>query len=144
MKTMLATSRPESSTNFSGLHQLTDGLVNGFLPEAASNNNVFINEIPDQLHLATDRHMLASVLGGLLSAVVSYTKDSNIRLSAKIYGNVVLVQLKESTSFNTNAVENEVRKLQPLAEKMRGSVCVTSQRKNITTITFGFPNLPLS
>jgi hypothetical protein len=26
---------------------------------------------------------------------------------------------------------------------MLGSVSVTSQRKNLTTITFGFPNLPL-
>lgn len=141
---MLSPTRPQSSTNFSGLHQLTDGLVNGFLPEAANNNNVFINDIPDQLHVATDQHMLTSVLSGLLSAVVSYTRNSDIRVSARIYGNVILVQLKESTSFNANAVESEVRKLQPLAEKMRGSVCVTSQRKNITTITFGFPNLPLA
>jgi len=143
MKTMLATTRPEISNSFSGLHQLTDCLVNTFLAKATSNNNYFINEIPDQLHLATDRQMVATVLSGLLSAVVSYAKDSCIRLSAKIYGNVVLMQVKESTCLNNNAFESEVSKLQPLAEKMRGSFCVISQRQKLTTINFGFPNLPL-
>jgi len=45
--------------------------------------------------------MLASVLSGLLSAVVTHSKNSCIRLSAKIYGNVVLVQVKDSTASNT-------------------------------------------
>jgi hypothetical protein len=142
MKTMLTTC-PETSLNFSGLHQFMDCLVDTFLPKATNNQSYFINEIPDQLHLNTDRQMLAAVLNGLLSSVVSYAKDSCIRLSAKIYGNVVLVQVKESASLNGHAFESEVRRLQPLAEKMRGAVCVTSQRKNLTTITFGFPNLPL-
>lgn len=87
--------------------------------------------------------MLASVLSGLLSAVVTHSKNSCIRLSAKIYGNVVLVQVKDSTASNTGAVENEVRQLQPIAEKMLGSVIVNSYRKNMTTITFAFPNMPL-
>ena len=143
MKTMLATTRPEISNSFSGLHQLMDCLVDSFLSKASSNNNHFINEIPDQLHLATDRQMLATILSGLISAVDTYAKDSCIRLSAKVYGNVVLVQVKESTSLNNNAFESEVYKLQPLAEKMRGCVFVTSQRQKLTTITFGFPNLPL-
>ena len=143
MKTMLATSGPEISNSFSGLHHLTDCLVTTFHSKATSNNNHFINEIPDQLHLATDRQLLATVMSGLLSAVVTYAKGSCIRLSAKVYGNVVLVQIKESTSLNNKSFESEVRKLQPLAEKMRGSVCVISQRQKLTTITFGFPNLPL-
>ncbi|MGZ8524428.1 MAG: hypothetical protein ACXWV1_08360 [Chitinophagaceae bacterium] len=143
MKTMLDTTQPEISDSISGLHQLTDCLVDSFLSKASSNNNHFINEIPDQLHLVTDRQMFATVLNGLLSAVVSFAKDSCIRLSAKIYGNVVLVQVKESTNLSNKAFESEVLKLQPQAEKMRGSVCVTSQRQKLTTINFGFPNLPL-
>ncbi len=143
MQTMLAT-RPEISDSFSSLHQLTDCLIDTFQSKASSNNNHFINEIPDQLQLATDRQLLETVLRGLLSAVVYYAKDSSIRLSAKIYGNVVLVQVKESTSLNNKAFENEVLKMQPLAENLRGSVCVCSQRQKFTTINFGFSNLPLS
>lgn len=143
MKTHLIHRSPENSQKFSGLHELTDRLVSTLLPKATSNNSFFVNEIPDHLLLDTDPQMTASVLSGLLSAVVSYTKDSCIRLTAKIYGNVILMQVKESPGLNINAVEKEVSKLQPLAERMRGSVSITSQRKKLTTITFGFPNLPL-
>lgn len=143
MKAMLTTC-PGTSLNFSSLHQFMDCLVDAILPKATSNQSYFINETPDQLHLNTDRQKLAAVLGGLISIVLSYTKESCIRLSAKIYGNVVLGQIKESDSLNGHAFESEVRRLQPLAEKIRGSVSVTSHRKNLTTITFGFPNLPLS
>ena len=143
MKTMLDHTLPEISQKFYDLHELTNRLVCTLLPKVTSNKSFFINEIPDHLLLDTDPRMTASVLSGLLSAVVSYTKDSCIRLSAKIYGNMILVQVKESTCLNITAFESEVHKLQPLAEKMRGSICVTSQRKKLTTVTFGFPNFPL-
>lgn len=91
MKTNVIHPGPESSYNFSGLYQLTDCLVNTLQPKATSNKSFFINEIPEQLPLAADRQMLASVLGGLLSAIAYNTKDSCIRLTAKTYGNVVLV-----------------------------------------------------
>src|SRR5688572_3595118 len=113
-----------------GLHELTAQLVNTFIPTASANKSFFVNDIPAQLPMATNQQMLASVLSGLLSAMVTHAKESCIRLSAKLYGNVVLVQVKDSASSNTCAVENEVRKLQPVAEKMFGSVSVTSQRKN--------------
>ena len=125
------------------LHELTADLVNTFMPRASCNKIFFVNDIPVKLPLKTNQEMLAFVLSGLLSAIVTHSKDSCIRLSAKIYGNIVLMQVKDSTSANTLAVKNEVHKLQPIAEKMLGSVSVTSQRKNLTTITFGFPNLPL-
>lgn len=125
-----------------GLHELTTRLVQNFIPGASSNKSFFVNEIQRRFPLRTNQQMLASVLNGLLSAVVTHSKNSCIRLSAKIYGNVVLVQVKGSTASNAGAIENEVRQLQPIAEKMLGSVIVNSHRKN-RTITFAFPNLPL-
>lgn len=133
----------EQAANQTELHELTTQLVNTFIPRANSNNSFFVNEIPARLPLITSKEMIAFVLSGVLSAVATHSKGSCIRLSAKIYGSVVLMQVRDSTSSNTGAVENEVRKLQPIAEKMLGSVSVTSKRKNLTTITFGFPNLPL-
>ena|SRR3990170_5048109 len=133
----------KNSEMFSSLHQLADSLVHCFLLKDTSNKSFFFNEIPDHLHLATDQKIVASVLSGVLSAVASHTEDSCIHLSAKTYGNVVLLRVKDSSGLNIDAIESDVRKLRPLAEKMRGSVGVTSQRKKLTTITFGFPNLPL-
>jgi hypothetical protein len=141
MKTMLTTKRPESFYDYSGLHELADFLVSKFIRIAASNRNFFINEIPAHLPLSADKQMLTSVLNGLFSAVVFNAKDSCIRLSAKKCGKMVLLQVKESNSVTGNSVENEVRKLQPMVAKMRGSVGVTSHRRKLMTITFGFPDL---
>lgn len=143
MLTACNTVRPKPIQYGTVLHEVVNSLVTSFNVVATTNKNFFVNEIPGHLQLATDPQMIASVLSGLLSSVVSYTKDSCIRLSAKIYGNVVLVQVKDSTGCNSNVIASQVQKLQPLAERMRGSVGITSQRNNITTITFGFPNLPL-
>ena len=143
MKTMLTTNLPENAETTSGLHQLTDGLVRSFLFNDGNNKSLFFNEIPDHLHLATDKKIVAAVLSGVLSALASHTTDTCIHLSAKTYGNVVLVRVKDTSGLNIDAIESDVSKLRPLAEQMRGSVGVTSQRKKLTTVTFGFPNLPL-
>ena len=144
MKTMLTANFPENAETFSDLHQLTDCIVRSILLNDTSKKSFFFNEIPDHLHLATDKKIVASVLSGVLSAVASHTADTCIHLSAKTYGNVVLVRVKDSSGLNIDAIESDVSKLRPLAEKMRGSVGVTSQRKKLTTITCGFPNLPLA
>jgi hypothetical protein len=143
MKTMLTTQRPEISYDSSGLHELADFLVSKFVRIAASNRSVFVNEIPTRLPLSADKQMLTSVLNGLFSAVITNATDSCIKLSAKRFGNSVLLQVEKSSGLKNSSFENEVRKLQPLAAKMRGSVEVTRHRKKLTTITFGFPNLPM-
>ena len=140
---MLTAKLLENAETFSGLRQLTDCLMHSFLHNDTSNKSFFFNEIPDHLHLATDKKIVVSVLSGVLSAVASHTEDNSIQMSAKTYGNVVLVRVKDSSGLNIDAIENDMCKLRPLAEKIRGSVGVTSQRKKLTTITFGFPNLPL-
>ncbi len=132
------------SMKFTGLYELASRLVNTFLDKASRNNSFFINEIPQDLLLDANPQMFASVLSGLLSTVVSFAKDSCIRLTAKTYGNVILLQVKDSNTFYKYSIDKEIEKLQPLAEKMKGSISVTSQRKKLTTITFGFPNFQLN
>lgn len=134
-------SKPIQATSV--LHEMADHLVRSFMVKATGNKSFFVNDIPNNLQLSTDPQRIASVLSGFLCAVVSYTKDSCIRLSAKIYDNIILVQIKDSGSFNTTALESKVQKLQPLAERLKGYVGVTSRRNSMTTLTFGFPNLPL-
>jgi len=135
---VLSTSIQESSD----LHEIVGQLVTSLSEKATYNKNVFVNEIPEYLQVSTDPKKITAVLSGLLSAVVSYAKDSCIRLSAKIYGNVILLQVKDSGICNSKVIESQVRKLQPLAEKMRGAVGITGQRNNVKAFTFGFPDLP--
>lgn len=126
----------------SRLHEVVDQLLKTFTAKATSNKSYFVNEIPGHLQLSRDPQVIASVLGGLLTTVVSYAKDSCIQLSAKMYGNIILVRVKNSGGFNINGIENKLQTLLPLAERMRGSIGFTTQRNNLTTICFGFSNLP--
>lgn len=125
------------------LNDTVDRVVKTLLPKASKNKNFFVNDIPDHFQLEKDAHVIASVLGGLLSTVVSCAKDSCIWLSAKLYGNVVLVHVKNSNGFRGKAIENQLQQLQRIAGKTRGTVGFTTHESNITSITFGFLNLPL-
>jgi hypothetical protein len=142
--TVLKPLETETLSSFSTLDELANRMIKSFSSQAIRNRNVFINDIPDHLYIDTDEDIIASVLSGMLSSVVRNAKESCIRLSAKIYGNVILVHIKDYNSINYHPVENSLQDLQPMAEKIGGCVSVTSQRHNVATFAFSFPNLPLA
>lgn len=127
-----------------GLRDLVSRLTNSFICRAGSNNSFFINEVPAHLQLDTDASVFASVFTGLLDAVFAYTKDSGIRITATDYGNVIFLKIKDSNNPHIDRMETEMKKLKPVAEMMSGSLNVTIRNKKFTTITFGFPNLPIN
>jgi len=113
------------------------------VPKTMDNRSCFINEIPAKLDLRTDLQLVSSVLDGILSFVVKHARESYIRLSAKVYGHIILVNVSKQGLFNNNvSIQQDVSRLQDMAEKVLGSVNITSEGKNISTLTFGFPNLP--
>jgi hypothetical protein len=144
MPTIIKPLYPETCQDFITLSELANSLVSGFLPLARANKSVIVNDIPGDLFIDTDTELVASIFAGLLAAVVKNAKESYIRLSVKVYGNVLLLHIKDHNNFNYCPVENKLKQLLPLAEKIGGSVSVTSQRNNVTTFAFSFPNLPLA
>ena len=126
-----------------GLRDFINCLTNTYIAKAGQNKRCFVNEIPDHLQLETDPQMLGPVLNGLFLSVVSHAKESCIRIAAKVYGNVVLLKVKDSNGPDIYGIEDELKKLNTIAEKMKGSVNVTGKNKILTTITIGFPNLPM-
>ena len=135
---------PEARQDFITLSELANNLSSGFLPQARTNKSVIVNDIPEDLFIDTDLELVASIFAGLLAAVVKNAKESYIRLSVKVYGNVLLLHIKDHNNYNYCPAENNLKQLLPLAEKIGGSVSVTSQRNNVTTFAFSFPNLPLA
>jgi hypothetical protein len=135
---------PATNQDFITLGEIANNLSSGFLPLARTNKSVIVNDIPEDLFIDTDFELVASIFAGLLATVVKNAKESYIRLSAKVYGNVVLLHIKDHNNFNYSPVENKVQQLLPLAEKIGGSVSVTSQRNNVATFAFSFPNLPMA
>jgi len=142
--TVLKTLETETLSSFCTLDELAGSMIKSFGPLAARNKSVILNDIPDHLYIDTDPDIIAAVLSGLLSAVIRNAKESCIRLSAKIYTNVILVHIKDYNSLNFCPIENSLQQLQPMAEKVGGSVSVTSQRHNVATFAFSFPNLPMA
>jgi hypothetical protein len=125
-------------TQVNKLNDVVDQLINTLLPKASSNKSFFVNDIPDHLQLKKESPVVTSVLGGLLSTVISNAKDSCIQLSAKLYGNVVLVHVKNAHGFNPHAIQSQLQQLQALAEKNRGTIGFTRHQSTITSLTFGF------
>jgi hypothetical protein len=84
--------------------------------------------------------MLAAVFGSLLNAVISHTENSCIRVSAKLYGKVVIVNLKETHQPVTPSLALSLRQVQQLAEKIGGNISIGSDRNRPATIIFSFVN----
>lgn len=128
----------ERTIPVSKLNDVVDSLINSLMPKAFINKSYFINDIPDHFQLEKMSPVVTSVLGGLLSTVISNVKDSCIRLSAKLYGNVVLVHVKDSNGFSSHAIQGQLQQLQTLAERNRGTIGFTTHQHSITSLTFGF------
>ncbi|WP_276503189.1 hypothetical protein [Terrimonas pollutisoli] len=124
--------------NSTQIHEVADRLVKSFLPEAVSNQNFFINDIPTTLQFREESPVAVSVLGGLLSAIATCAKNSCIRLTAKLYGNIVFIHVKNSNGFNSHIIQGRLQQLQVLAGKTKGAVGFTSHQNAVTSVTFGF------
>jgi hypothetical protein len=126
------------------LRQLTDDLIDSLVSAAMDNDSYFVNEIPDELDIDTDPQLVASVLGGMLSTVAQHAKSSCIRISAKIYHDVILVHVKDCNNSQNYDIYHSLQELKPLAEKIGGIIDVNSLRLKVTTVVFSFPNLPVA
>jgi hypothetical protein len=125
-----------------GLRGLASDLISTVSSTALRNESFFVNDIPDDLDIDTDPQLVASVLGGMISTLAHHAKNSCIRLSAKIYHDVILVHVKDYNSSHNYDIYNGVQGLMPMAEKIGGFVGVSSHRHSVTTVAFSFPNLP--
>ena len=126
------------------LQTLVSHLVAGTVPMAVRGRNFLVNDIPPDLVVHADIEMVKAVLKNLFTSVIPYVEDSCIRITAKVYGNVVLVQLRDHTGINSYFMEQHLADFQPMAEKIGGYIGITSQRDNEMTIVFSFSNIPLA
>ena len=122
------------------LQNLVNSVIEKLLPVATRNNSSFVNDIPSRLSIEGDENNLASVISGLLRSVINNARESCIRISAKeLYGNIVMLSVKDSNSFNTYAMACSLQDVVPLAEQMGGDLNIINERQNITTISLKFP-----
>lgn len=120
------------------IHELVSRLSEGSMPFAISQHSLIVNDVPRELELNADENMVASILGSLLNTLITQTKNCCIRISAKQYGKIALLSLKESHSAGNRAFNGNIRQYQQLAEKVGGTVSISSHREKETTIIFSF------
>ena len=101
-----------------------------------------VNDVPAGLQINTDQHKLAAVIDSLMNKVIGHTTSSSLRVSAKNYGNVTLLYIKDKSRLNSPAFANSLVEVEKLAEELRGSVSVTSYRNDVTTVALSFMNIP--
>lgn len=126
------------------LKQMTSRVAGTYLPVAVRNCSFFMNDIPDHMPVEHNREWVSSIISGLLSAVVTHARDTCIRLTARKYGHVIVLEIQESGCISTYAMACGLQDVQSLAEKIGGCLTISINREKTTTISFSFPNLPLA
>jgi len=124
------------------LCQLTNDIIKTYSPLAARRKTYFVNIIPAELYTNADPELISSVLAGLFSAIVNHSPECCIQLSAKNYkSGIVLLHIRNCNMTESPVMEEELRGLQKLAEKIGGFVGKAGQRKHLTTLAFSFRRL---
>ncbi|MBC7874699.1 MAG: HAMP domain-containing histidine kinase [Ferruginibacter sp.] len=144
METLLQYKELRGEKQGFSLHTLVSRLVACVVPATARNKSFMVNDIPAGLSIAANPGLVTAVLSNLFNTVALHSVNSCIRISAKVYSNIILVQVRDHHSANACTIAYSLQPAQPLAEKIGGYLGITSQWKNETTIVFSFPNIPLA
>lgn len=126
------------------LTQLVGRIAGDYLKIAVKNRSFFVNEVPGDMEVDHNKEWIASVISGLLSTVVMHARDTCIRLSARKYGHVVVLEVQDSGCISTYAMACGLQDVQTLAEKIGGSLSISVHKTTITRVAFSFPNLPIA
>ena len=122
------------------LHQLVNQLVIGLLPRTVNKKSFIINDVQREMFVDADENILASVIGSVLNIAIVYTQNNCISISAKLYGDVTLVYVEDKVMRQNSAVFYSLYCIQPLAEKLGGSITISNNKAQGTTVTFIFVN----
>ena len=141
MKTQIITPGPTGSIDSVCIFDVIDRLSDSLEPLTISKNSFIVNDVPPDLFVGTDKNLIASVLSNLLNLLIGSEGSNTIQISAKLFGNVVLLHLKDQGGRDYSPVAQNILQIQPMVEKLKGFVGITSHRHDKTTIAFSFVNM---
>jgi len=140
MKTIHDIVNGDSKTNLS-LQKLVDDIIKNSSAGPGQSKVHIKNNVSANLNITTNEEdIVASVVKGILSAMMTHAADGDIDISAKeLFGNTIKLSVKDNNCYNTYAVACSLQNMVPLTEQMGGYLNITNQRQKITTIEFSFP-----
>jgi hypothetical protein len=124
------------------VRMLVDRLVESSLPAAVRHRSFIVNEVPENLLFQNkDENMVASVISGMLHAVLSNAKESCVKICAKEIheGKTMQIFVKDTGCFSSFALACDLQNVFPIAEKLGGYLSISAEKQNNTTIIFNFP-----
>jgi hypothetical protein len=124
------------------LNKLMGTLLPGLQQTAVRQKSFFVNDIPDDILINADKNIVSAVVANLLRIVSRNADNSCIRVSAKAYHNVVLMQVRDSNTCNNYAINASLSQVEPLIGKIGGFIDINNQRQKSTIIAFSFSNTP--
>jgi hypothetical protein len=133
---------PTETVCMEPLHSLVDRVTTNFLPAADRHYNYFINEIPRDLSIEYNLQWVASVINGMISSAIGSIKNTCIRISARKFGHVLVLELREAGRANPTTDGAQLKEIQSLAEKIGGCLYVGVPEEERIMMSFSFPNLP--
>ena len=92
------------------------------------------NEIKPALGITSGQHILHQLLTDLVG-MAEPGVDNYIHVSAKLFNQLVLVQLKTNIQFDSLATEQSLRSLNEMAEKLGGCLYISNDRRDEQTIS---------
>jgi len=135
---------PNETAFMEPLHHLVDRLITSFLPTAVRHHNFFINEIPGNMPVEYNNEWVASIISGMIATITGNSKNNCIRLSAKKYGYVFVLEMISTARATHHPLNPDLQQMQQLAEKIGGCLCINNQHEEKTLMSFSFPNLPIA
>ena len=127
-------------TPYSLLKRTVNRLLETYRPLAVSNKTVVINDIDDNVQVVTDTVIFEEVLTRILATMCRFTKYSNISIRTRSYHDILLIHFKDNSILSEPAAVSELKKLQPLTERLGGSITVNIAPSRMATVTFSLLN----
>jgi hypothetical protein len=123
---------------YTSLNQLIESLLQTHRSVAIQNKSLVVNNIPKDLLINTERDMLTSLISSILATVVHYTKGSCISISAKVYHDIILLNIKDNSLINNEAVISSLNRLQPVAEQLGGNISINIAPGQTASVILSF------
>lgn len=122
------------------LKQLTGFVTKNLTTEACSRKSLLVNNVTPGIIVHADREALAETLTDVLTKTICHTENNCIRIETAIYDNIVSLIIKQSGYCSSTSIAVSMMPLQPLAEKLGGSISVVSDSDSRITVAFSFYN----
>ena len=117
------------------LHQLIDQLMTGLIPLTVARKSFFINDVDREFCLQSDEHVLAFVLGNLLSGAVNGSENVCIRVETVLNDECIQIRVRNNGSYFQNTVTGHFSQVVKAAKQLGGNISIYNQQHQGTTIT---------